>query len=48
MLTRIDNGIETEMMSVLFQFPRKSRIITAVRQAAIIASRITPWMEART
>ena len=48
MLTRIDNGIEIAMISVLFQFPRKSRIITAVRQAAIIASRITPWMEART
>src|SRR5260370_357241 len=47
MLTRIDKGIETAMIRVLFQFPRKSRIITAVRQAAMMPSRMTPWMEAR-
>ena len=35
-------------MRVLFQLPRKSRIMMAVRQAAIIASRSTPWMAART
>ena len=39
---RIDSGIETAMMSVLRQLPRKSRIISAVRPAAISASRITP------
>ncbi len=48
MLTRIDSGMETAMITVLFQFPRKSRIMAAVRQAAIIASRMTPCMEART
>ena len=42
MLTRIDSGMEMAIMSVLFQFPRKIRIITAVRQAAISASRKTP------
>src|SRR2546430_2805177 len=36
------SGIEVAMMSVLRQLPRKSRIISAVRQAAISASRITP------
>ncbi len=39
---RIDSGIETAMMSVLRQLPRKTRIISAVRHAAIIASRSTP------
>src|SRR6266436_2352511 len=48
MLTRMDKGIDTAIISVLFQLPRKSRIMAAVRQAAMIASRITPWMEART
>ena len=47
-LTRIDNGIEIAIISVLFQFPRNSKIITAVRQAAIRASRKTPCTEART
>jgi len=47
-LTRIDNGIEMAMIRVLFQFPRNSKIIIAVRHAAMIASRMTPWMEART
>ena len=45
---RIDSGIETAMISVLRQLPRKSRIISAVRQAAMMASRTTPWIEART
>ena len=36
------------MISVLRQLPRKIRIISAVRQAAIIASRTTPLIEART
>src|SRR6266480_507547 len=48
MLTRMDKGIEMAMISVLLQFPRNSRIMMAVRQAAMIASRMTPWMEART
>ena len=39
---RIDSGIETAMISVLRQLPRNSRIISAVRQAAISASRTTP------
>ena len=43
---RIDSGIETAMISVLRQLPRKSRIIRAVRQAAMIASRITPVIAA--
>ena len=47
-LTRMDKGIETAMMSVLFQLPRKSRIMIAVRHAAMSASRKTPWIEART
>ena len=45
---RIDSGIETAMISVLRQLPRKSRIISAVRQAAMIASLTTPLIEART
>ena len=45
---RIDSGIETAMISVERQLPRKIRIITAVRQAAIIASRTTPLMAPRT
>ena len=48
MLTRIESGIETTMMSVLFQLPRKSKIMMAVRQAAMSASRSTPSIEART
>ena len=35
-------GIEMAMISVLFQSPRKSRIIMAVRHAAITVSRSTP------
>ena len=45
---RIDSGIETAMISVLRQLPRNSRIISAVRHAAISASRSTPLIEART
>jgi hypothetical protein len=45
---RIESGIETAMINVLRQLPRKSRIIAAVRQAAITASRITPLTAART
>ena len=39
---RIDKGIETAMMIVLRQLPRKRRIIKPVRAAAIAPSRITP------
>ena len=45
---RIESGIDTAMITVLRQLPRKSRIITAVRHAAITASRITPLTAART
>ena len=45
---RMESGMETAMMTVLRQLPRKMRIMTAVRQAAIIASRITPFTAART
>ena len=51
-MTRIDDstdsGIEIAMMQVLRQLPRNSRIIAAVRQAAISASWITPEMAAVT
>jgi hypothetical protein len=39
---RIDSGIDMAMIMVLRQLPRKSRIIIAVRAAAMIASRIKP------
>ena len=45
---RIDSGIDTAMMIVLRQLPRNTRIISAVRHAAITASRTTPLMAART
>ena len=45
---RIDSGIETAIITVLRQLPRKIRIIKPVRQAAMTASRITPLMAART
>ena len=48
METRIESGMEMAMISVLRQLPRNSRIISAVRQAAIKPSRITPWIAART
>jgi multidrug efflux pump subunit AcrB len=39
---RMASGIEIAMMRVLFQSPKKRRIIIAVRHAAITASRTTP------
>ena len=45
---RMDNGIDTAMISVLRQLPRNNRIIKAVRQAARIASKTTPSTAART
>ncbi len=45
---RIDKGIDTAMMSVLRQLPRKTRIMMAVRLAAISVSRSTPLIDART
>src|SRR3981081_3597847 len=45
---RIDSGIEIAMMIVLRQLPRNSRIISAVRAAAITVSRITPVTAERT
>ncbi len=45
---RIDSGIETAMISVLRQLPRNTRIISAVRHAAMSASRSTPSIDART
>ena len=39
---RIESGIEIATTSVLRQLPRKSKIISAVRLAAITASRTTP------
>ena len=45
---RIESGMETAMISVLRQLPRKSRIIKPVRPAAMTASRTTPLMAART
>ena len=44
----IDSGIEIAMITVLRQLPRNTRIMMAVRHAAITASRTTPLMEART
>jgi hypothetical protein len=45
---RIESGIETAMIRVLRQLPRKRRIIRAVRQAAMIASWMTPEIAPRT
>ena len=45
---RIDKGIDIAMMTVLRQLPRNSRIMAAVRHAAISASRITPSIAAFT
>ena len=39
---RMESGIEMAIMTVLRQLPRNSKIISAVRQAAITASRRTP------
>ena len=46
--TRIDSGIEMQMMIVLRQEPRNSRIIAAVKPAAITASFNTPMIDAQT
>ena len=48
MEARIDSGIEIAMMRVLRQVPRNRRIMSAVRLAAITASRTTPEIAART
>jgi len=45
---RMESGIDTAMISVLRQLPRNSRIISAVRHAAMTASWMTPEMAART
>ncbi len=45
---RIESGMDSAMISVLRQLPRKSRIISAVSAAAITASRTTPEIAART
>ncbi len=45
---RIDSGIDTAMISVLRQLPRNTRIMSAVRHAAISASRSTPAIDAFT
>ena len=45
---RIERGIDTAMISVLRQLPRKTRIMNAVRHAAISASRSTPLIDAST
>ncbi len=42
------SGIVIAMISVARQLPRNSRIISAVRHAAISASRTTPWTAAFT
>ena len=47
-LTRIDNGIDVAIITVLFQFPKNNKIMNAVRQAAISASRSTPKIDALT
>ena len=45
---RIESGMEIAMMRVLRQVPRNRRIMSAVRLAAITASRTTPEIAART
>ena len=45
---RIESGIEMAMIRVLRQLPRKRRIMAAVRQAAMRASRITEKTAPRT
>src|ERR1700690_4170707 len=45
---RIESGMETAMMTVERQLPRNTRIMMAVRQAAMIDSRMTPLMAPRT
>ncbi len=45
---RIESGIEMQTISVLRQLPRNSRIMSAVSNAAMLASRTTPCTAART
>src|ERR1700719_1800271 len=45
---RMESGIETQIIKVLRQLLKNRRIINAVKHAAIMASRITPWIEALT
>jgi hypothetical protein len=45
---RMERGIETQTIMVLRTLPRKKRIITPVRAAAIVASRTTSLTAART
>jgi len=45
---RMESGMETAMMMVERQLPRKMRIMAPVRQAAMRASRTTPLMAPRT
>jgi hypothetical protein len=45
---RIESGMEMAIMRVLLQLPRKSRIMSAVKHAAIMPSRNTPSMDALT
>src|ERR1700685_4650881 len=44
----IASGIEVAMMRVLLQLPRKTKIMKAVKHAAIRVSRTTPLMAPRT
>ena len=45
---RMESGMEMVMISVLRQLPRKSKIIRPVRPAAMMPSRMTPEIAART
>jgi len=45
---RIDSGIDVITITVLRHDPRNSRIINAVRAAAMAPSRTTPMIAART
>ena len=45
---KIYNGMEIAIIRVLRQLPRKSKIIKAVKQAAMMASRMTPLTAALT
>ncbi len=45
---KTDSGIEVVTIRVERQLPRKSRIIRLVSAAAMIPSRTTPWIDART
>ena len=45
---RIDSGMEIVMIRVLRQLPRNSRISSPVRPAAMMPSRMTPPIAART